>query len=196
VRAATSGPPLRGGLNPYAAFLLNAVAAKPDITMPALCSRLDEAHALPSRRRRCRGSFVGADLRIKTNLSCHGARPADVREKRRLWNACATARSLGVCRRDGGYHQDGAAARTIATRHEAAGRRAIRPLGRRPPSPACAAVNSARLDRRQGNGSSRFRPLGRDGTRPTLAPGDIVIFDNLAVHTSVKAVRILRDKSA
>ena len=31
---------------------------------------------------------------------------------------------------------------------------------------------------------------------PTLKPGDVVILDNLPVHKSIKAARILRDKGA
>ena len=39
-------PPGGGKLAPYAAFLIGAVEAKPDITMPELQARLVEAHAI------------------------------------------------------------------------------------------------------------------------------------------------------
>ncbi len=39
-------PPGTGKLAPYTAFLIEAVEAKPDITMPELCDRLVEAHGV------------------------------------------------------------------------------------------------------------------------------------------------------
>jgi transposase len=68
-------PPGSGKLEPYAAFLLEAVAAKPDITMPALCARLHEAHAVSVTPAALSRFLCRRGLTYKKNPAGHRARP-------------------------------------------------------------------------------------------------------------------------
>jgi transposase len=67
-------PPGKGKLAPYTTFLIDIVEAEPDITMPELCARLIEAHAVsvdPAALSRflCRHGFT-----YKKSSDGHGAR--------------------------------------------------------------------------------------------------------------------------
>ena len=107
--------------------------------------------------------------------------------------------------RDRRHHQDGAAARSLPAWHPAARRRAVWTLAHPNPRPRedrlfiaglrCDALTAPwvvdkALDR------AAFDLWVETQLAPTLSPGDVVILDNLAVHKSAKAARILRDRGA
>ena len=106
------------------------------------------------------------------------------------------ARPPRVRRRDDRHRRDGTAARPLPARDAAARRRASAIGIPRTSSPACVAIGSASSVADKAIDRTAFDLWIETQLAPTLSRGDIVILDNLAVHKSAKAARILEDHGA
>ncbi|WP_099514456.1 IS630 family transposase [Microvirga ossetica] len=196
-------PPGRRRLSPYETFLIQAVEAKPDITMPELAARLLEEHgivAAPATLSRllCRHGFTYK----KAQMAAECAR-ADVREERRVWHTQRQPRM-----RQQPYRLvflDETYVNTKMTRlrgRSCRGQRlrAAAPFGHWKTHTFLAALRCHELSAPwiiDGPITrSAFDIYIETQLAPTLVKGDVVILDNLAVHKSARAAECLKQRGA
>ena len=107
--------------------------------------------------------------------------------------------------RDRRHDEDGPPARTRAARQAPARRRTFRPLGHADPrlredrlfiaGLRCGELTAPWIIDKAVDRAA-FDLWVETQLAPTLAPGDVVILDNLAVHKSAKAARVLKERGA
>jgi transposase len=198
------GRPAGGGkLAPYAAFLLGAVEAKPDITMPELQARLIEAHAVTAAPAALSRFLCRHGLTYKKALMAEERDRPDVREARRLWITARQNRMRDQPARL--VFVDETAVTTDMVRLRGRSPRGSRlpgaaPFGHWHTQTFVAGLRCGELiapwivDKAMDRVA--FDLWVETQLAPTLSPGDIVILDNLAVHKSAKAASILKEKGA
>jgi transposase len=186
---------------PYEAFLIRTVEAKPAITMPELAARLLDKHGI-----------VAAPAMLSRFLCRHGfsykksqmaAECADMREERRVWHAHRQPRM-----REQPYRLvflDETYVNTKMTRLRGRSRtgqrlRTSAPFGHWTTHTFLAGLGCHELSAPwiiDGPITrSAFDTYVETQLAPTLAKGDVVILDNLAVHKSEKAADCLKQRGA
>ena len=196
-------PPGRGKLAPDEAFLIRCVEARPDITMPELAVRLLEEHgvvAAPATLSRllCRHGFNYK----KAQMAAECAR-ADIREERRVWTGRRQPRMRQQPSRL--VFLDETSVNTKMTRLRGRSRKGQRlrtaaPFGPWKTHTFIAGLRCHELSAPwviDGPITRRaFETYIETQRAPTLAKGDVVILDNLAVHKSAKAAACLKQRGA
>jgi transposase len=192
-----------GKLAPFEMFLVRAVEAQPDITMPDLAARLLEKHGVVAdpatlSRLLCRHGFT-----YKKQLMAAECARADIREERRVWRAQRQARMREQPHRL--VFLDETFVNTKMTRLRGRSRKGQRlrasvPFGRWGTQTFIAGLRCQALSAPwiiDGPITrSAFDTYVETQLAPTLSKGDVVILDNLAVHKSEKAAQCLKQRGA
>jgi transposase len=196
-------PPGTGKLAPYEAFLIRTVEAQPDITMPDLATRLLEEQGVRAdpatlSRLLCRRGFT-----YKKQLLASECARADVRDERRVWTTHRQPRLRAQPSRF--VFLDETFVNTKLVRLRGRSRRGERlraaaPFGHWRTHTFIAGLRCHELSAPWViNGPLNravFDTYVETQLAPTLAKGDVVILDNLAVHKSAKAAQCLKAKGA
>jgi transposase len=191
----------RGRLSDHLAFLMAAVEAEPDVTMPELATRLQAergvaAHPASLSRLLCRAGFTCKKQLMAAEL----ARP-DVARRRRQWIERRQPRMRRVPGRL--VFLDETAVNTKMARLRGRARRGARLKARAPFAKwgTQTFIAALRADRLTApwviEGATNREGFNTDIETqlvPTLSRGDVVILDNLSVHQSARAKAALRER--
>jgi transposase len=201
---ARQGRPLgRGKLRPCETFLIQTVEARPAITMPELAARLLEKHgvvAAPAMLSRflCRRGFSYN----KSLMAAECAR-ADVRDERRVWHARRQARMREQPHRLIFLNETYVNTKMMRLRGRSRRGQRLRmkaPFGHWKTHTFVAGLrcNELSTPRVIDGPITRlaFEAYIETQLAPPLHKGDVVILDNLAVHTSEKAAQCLNQRGA
>lgn len=192
-----------GKLAPFAAFLIREVENKPDITMPDLAARLLEEHgvaAAPASLSRLLGRHGFTYEKAQMAAEC--ARD-EIRNQRRVWTGQRQPRMREQPQRL--VFLDETFINTKMTRLRGRSRKGQRlhasaPFGHWTTHTFIAGLRCHELSAPwviDGPITGpAFEAYIETQLAPTLASGDVVILDNLAVHKSKKAAQCLRQKGA
>ena len=192
-----------GRLAPYESFLIQAVEAQPDITMPDLAARLFEEHGVRAdpatlSRLLCRRGFT-----YKKQLLAAECARAAIRAERRVWRDQRQPRMQQQPYRF--VFLDETFVNTKMVRLRGRSRRGERlraaaPFGHWKTQTFIAGLRCHELSAPWVIDGpitrSAFDAYIETQLAPTLAKGDVVILDNLAVHKSAKAAQCLKEKGA
>ncbi|WEK00203.1 MAG: IS630 family transposase [Candidatus Sphingomonas phytovorans] len=196
-------PAGKGPLVEHLEYLIEVVEAEPDITMPELTARLHVDRGVTAAPASLSKLLCRAGFTYKKQLMASECARADVAERRRVW----VNHRQPYMRRDPGrlVFIDETSVNTKMTRlrgRAARGKRlkARAPFGRwgtqtfiaglRHDALTAPWVIPGAMDR------DAFNTYIETQLAPTLAPGDIVILDNLSVHKSAHAEAAVRARGA
>jgi transposase len=202
--AARQGRPRgTGKLAPYAAFLIQAVETKPDITMPDLAARLWDEHgvvAAPATLSRflCRQGFT-----YKKQLMAAERARADIRDERRVWTTQRQPRMRQQPHRLVFLDETFVNTKMVPLRGRSRKGQRLRakaPFGHWGTHTFIAGLRCHELSAPWVIDGpitrSAFEAYIETQLAPTLSNGDVVILDNLAVHTSARAAACLKQRGA
>jgi transposase len=198
VRTTGSAAPDRYGgdrrplLEPYETDLRKLVEAAPDVTLAELQAELERRFGIVAGLTTIHNALRRLGLRHKKIAESRRAGPPRRRPPAPALAGLATLHgrcAVRVSRRDGDRHQHGAPLRPQPLRRALGRRRATRPLADHDVHcrPAAERHRGAAGPRGPMTGPA-FRAYVEQFLAPALAPGDVVVLDNLAAH-KVEGVR-------